>query len=60
MIDTQAYIKFTDIISELDKEQLKELVRLINEYLRVEEERENGKNRNNRKGKFSWNMILQR
>ena len=26
MIDTQAYIKFTDLISELDKEQLKELV----------------------------------
>ena len=41
MIDTQAYIKFTDLISELDKEQLKELVSLINEYLRVEEEREN-------------------
>ena len=43
MIDTQAYIKFTDLINELDKEQLKELVNLINEYLRVEEERENGK-----------------
>ena len=41
MIDTQAYIKFTDLISELDKEQLKELVSLINEYLIVEEEREN-------------------
>ena len=41
MIDTQAYIEFTDLISELDKEQLKELVSLINEYLRVEEEREN-------------------
>lgn len=40
MIDTQAYIKFIDLISELDKEQLKELVNLINEYLRVEEERE--------------------
>ena len=43
MIDTQAYIKFTDLISELDKEQLKELVSLINEYLRVEEERGNGR-----------------
>ena len=43
MIDTQAYIKFTDLINELDVEQLKELVNLINEYLRVEEERENGK-----------------
>lgn len=42
MIDTQAYIKFMDLINELDKEQLKELVDLINEYLRVEEERENG------------------
>ena len=40
MIDTQAYIKFTYLISELDKDQLKELVNLINEYLRVEEERE--------------------
>ena len=40
MIDTQAYIKFTDLISELDKNQLKELVSLINEYLRVEEDRE--------------------
>ena len=43
MIDTQAYSKFTDLISELDKEQLKELVNLINEYLRIEVERENGK-----------------
>ena len=43
MIDTQVYVKFTDLISELDKEQLKELVSLINEYLRVEEERENGR-----------------
>ena len=43
MIDTQAYIKFTDLISELDKEQLKELVNLINEYFRIEEERKNGK-----------------
>lgn len=41
MVDAQSYIKFTDLISELDKEQLKELVNLINEYLRVEEEREN-------------------
>ena len=40
MIDTQAYIKFTYLISERDKDQLKELVNLINEYLRVEEERE--------------------
>ncbi len=40
MIDIQAYIKFTDLISELDKEQLIELVNIINEYLRVEEERE--------------------
>lgn len=40
MIDTQAYIKFTYLISKLDKDQLKELVNLINEYLRVEEERE--------------------
>lgn len=39
MIDTQTYIKFMDLINELDVEQLKELVRLINEYLRVEEER---------------------
>lgn len=39
MIDTQAYSKFTDLISELDKEQLKELVNIINEYLRIEEER---------------------
>lgn len=43
MIDIQAYIKFTDLINELDKEQLKELVSLINEYLRVEEERKNGR-----------------
>ena len=40
MIDTQAYIKFIDLINELDKEQLKELVSLINEYIRVEEGRE--------------------
>ena len=40
MVDAQSYMKFTDLISELDKEQLKELVNLINEYLRVEEERE--------------------
>lgn len=40
MIDIQAYIKFTDLINELDVEQLKELVSLINEYLRVEEYRE--------------------
>lgn len=40
MVDAQSYMKFTDLISELDKEQLKELVSLINEYLRVEEERE--------------------
>ena len=40
MIDKQAYIKFMDLINELDKEQLKELVNLINEYLRVEEKRE--------------------
>ena len=40
MIDIQVYHKFMDLISELDKEQLKELVSLINEYLRVEEERE--------------------
>lgn len=39
MVDAQSYMKFTDLISELDKEQLKELVNLINEYLRVEEER---------------------
>lgn len=39
MIDIQAYSKFTDLISELDKEQLRELVSLINEYLRVEDER---------------------
>ena len=43
MIDIQAYHKFMDLTNELDKEQLKELVSLINEYLRVEEERENGK-----------------
>ena len=43
MIDIQVYHKVMDLISELDKRQLKELVRLINEYLRVEEERENGK-----------------
>ena len=43
MIDIQAYHKFMDLISELDKEQLREIVNLINEYLRVEEERENGK-----------------
>ena len=40
MVDAQSYMKFTDLISELDKEQLRELVSLINEYLRVEEERE--------------------
>ena len=40
MIDIQVYNKFMDLISELDKEQLRELVSLINEYLRVEEERE--------------------
>ena len=39
MIDVQSYIKFTELISELDVEQLKELVSLLNEYLRVEEER---------------------
>ena len=39
MIDIQSYSKFTDLISELDKEQLRELVSLINEYLRVEDER---------------------
>lgn len=43
MIDIQAYHKFMDLINELDKEQLKELVNLINEYLRVEMERENGR-----------------
>ena len=40
MIDIQVYNKFMDLISELDKNQLKELVNLINGYLRVEEERE--------------------
>ena len=40
MIDTQAYIKFIDLINELDKEQLIELVNLINGYLIIEEERE--------------------
>ena len=40
MIDVQSYIKFTDLISELDKDQLKELVSLLNEYLRVKDERE--------------------
>lgn len=43
MVDVQSYIKFTDLISELDKKQLRELVSLINEYLRVEEERKNGR-----------------
>lgn len=40
MIDIQVYHKVMDLISELDKRQLKELVNIINEYLRVEEERE--------------------
>ena len=40
MINTKTYIKVMDLISELNKEQLKELVNLINDYLRVEEERE--------------------
>ncbi len=40
MIDIQVYNKFMDLINELDKEQLKELVNLINEYLRVEEAKE--------------------
>lgn len=39
MIDVQSYTKFTDLISELDTEQLIELVNLINEYLRVKDER---------------------
>lgn len=43
MIDIQAYHKFMDLINELNKEQLREIVSLINEYLRVEMERENGR-----------------
>ncbi len=39
MIDIQIYHKVMDLISESDKRQLKELVNIINEYLRVEEER---------------------
>lgn len=39
MIDTHAYIEFIDLIGKLDTEQLIELVNLINEYLRVKDER---------------------
>lgn len=53
MIDTQAYIKFTDLISELNKEQLKELVNLINEYLRVDEYRE----KTNKNTSYSNKML---
>ena len=53
MIDIHAYHKFMDLINELDKEQLKELVNLINEYLRVEEDRE----KTNKNTSYSNEML---